>query len=110
MQTDEQRLVFGGNRANDHVFAVFHRPGSDVLRGVGTNRGAGQLIALDIWAVDNDSGVEGKQSLGRSEERIDVDLLDPWLLGDQVAEANQQFLECGDVDGFASANALQSFE
>ena len=45
--------------------------------------------------------------LGRGEQGVDVDLLDPGLLDDQLAEPHQELLQGREVDRLAAADALQ---
>ncbi len=68
-----QRLIFRSNRANEHLRAVLHGPAPDVLRRVGANGGARKLFGGNIRGVENDAGVERDDSVGRSEQRVDVD-------------------------------------
>ena len=44
-------------------------------------------------SCSDDAGVEGDQAVWRGQQRVDVDLLDPALLDDQLAEAHEQLLE-----------------
>ncbi len=60
--------------------------------------------------MQDDARVERNQVLGRRQQRIDVDFLDPRLLDHELAEAHQQVFELGDVDGLASTNAFQRGE
>jgi hypothetical protein len=41
-----------------------------------------------LRVVQNDTGVEGYQALRRGQERVDVELLDPGLLDDELACAH----------------------
>ena len=54
--------------------------------------------------------VQRQQPLRRGEQRVDVDLLDPALLDDQVAEPDQELLERGQVHRRAAAHALERRE
>ena len=45
---------------------------------------------------------------GRSEQRVDVDFGNPGLLDDELAEADEQLFEGGQVDRSATADALES--
>ena len=67
----------------------------------------GKLAFLDVLAVQDDAGVERQQPLGRGQQRVDVDFLDPALLDHELAEADQQLLERGQVDRLAAAHALE---
>src|SRR5688572_230497 len=53
------------------------------------------------------SGIQRYGSLGRCEQRIDVDLLDARLLDDELAETNKQFFQRHQVDRCATAHARQ---
>ena len=87
-------------------FFSFHS--ADVLRRVGADGELGQILRLgDVRVVQHDAGVEGDQAVRRSEQRVDVDLLDPALLDDELAEADQQLLERGEVHRLAAADAFE---
>ena len=60
--------------------------------------------------MEHDAGIERDQALRRGEQRVDVDLLDPALFDDELAEADQQLVERGEVDRRAAADALQRGE
>ena len=67
----------------------------DETRCVGYGRiaGRGQLRLLHLRPVDDDACVQRQQAIGRGQQRVDVDLLDPTLLDDEVAEPDQELLE-----------------
>ena len=99
MEAHHQRLVLGPDRAYRHGRAVAQRFVGDVLRRVGTDRRFAEgPRPRRLGVVQDDAGVEGDQALGRGQERVDVELLDPGLLDDELAEAHEQPLQRPDVD------------
>ena len=74
--------------------------GDDVLGRIGADgRAAAAGPRVDLRAVQDHAGVERDQPLRRGEQRVDVDLLDPALLDDQLAEADQELLQRGQSTG-----------
>ena len=67
-------------------------------------------VFLHVEAVNHDPRVERQQPLRRSQQRVDVDFLDPALLDNQLAEAHQQLFQRGDIDRRATANSFQRGE
>src|SRR5262245_6646374 len=57
--------------------------------------------------MEHDSSIERDQAFGGGEQGVDVDLLDARLLDDERAEAHEEPLERGQVDGTAAADALE---
>ena len=108
VETNHQRLVFGTNRTQDDVGAVLHAPGADVLHRIRANGQARQVALGHIRRLEHDAGVQSDQSILGSEQRVDIDFLDPALLRHQVAEADQQAFERGQVDGLSSAHAASA--
>ena len=96
MKSRHQRLVLGTNRPNGHLvpFLSVHR--RRIAR-VGPNRERRQRVG-EVRRMQHDAGIERDQPLRRDEQRVDVDLLDPALFDDELAEANQQLVERGEVD------------
>ena len=85
-------------------------PGRHVLHRIGANGGTRKLVFGRVRLVQDDAGVERDQAIGRGEQRVDVDLFDPALLDDQLAEADDQGIERVEVDGFAAAHAFERGE
>ena len=83
----------------------------DVLRGIGADRRAraGRSSRV-VRVVQDHAGVEGDQALGRGEQRVDVDLLDPGLLDDELAEADEQLLQRARSTGARPRTPLQRLE
>ena len=92
VELHHQGLVLGPDRAYRHGRAVAQLFVGDVLRGVGTDRRARKVLFARLRVVQNHAGVEGYEALGRGEERVDVQLFDPGLLDDELANAHEQFL------------------
>src|SRR5262245_42157247 len=57
--------------------------------------------------MNNHSCVERNQTLGRGQQRVDINLSDPGLFHHQLTESHQKLLERGHVDGLTAANTLQ---
>src|SRR5918994_1188080 len=110
VESHHQGLVFGSDRAYRHRRAVAQLFVGDVLFRVRTDRGSWEIFVLRLGVVQNDTGVEGYQALRRGQERVDVELLDPGLLDDELAGANEQPLQCADVDGRPTPDASQRLE
>ena len=97
MERDHQRLVLGADRAGGRAGAVLGGPGD---RRIGSDTGgwrAEESRVVDVPVVDDHPGVQRQEPVRRGEQGIDVDLLDPALLDDQMAEADQKLLERGQV-------------
>ena len=60
--------------------------------------------------MQDDARVESDEAIGGSEQRVDVDLFDPALLDNQLAEADDESIERIEVNGFASAHAFEGGE
>ena len=58
-----------------------------------------------IEPVDDNPGVQRQEPLGRGEQGIDVDLLDPLLLDDKLAEPDHELIEGGDIDRPAATDS-----
>ena len=58
----------------------------------------------DVLIVDDHPGVERQEPFGRREQGIDVNLLDPALLDDQIAKTDEQLLERRQVHRPPAAN------
>ena len=71
-------------------------------------RGSSSSRTFGPWRITR--RVERQKPLRRGEQGVDVDLLDPALLDDQVAEANQKLLERGQVHRLAAAHAFERRE
>ena len=87
--------------------AVLHRPRRDVAGGIGADGSLGHLVQRDFGAVHHHARVERDQAVRRGQQRIDVDFLDPALLGHQRAEAHQEHFERGQIHRLAAAHAFQ---
>ena len=98
VEAHHQGLVLGPDRAYRHWRAVAQLFVGDVLLRVRTDRRSWEVLFLRLGVVQNDTGVEGYQALGRGQERVDVELFDPGLLDDELAYANEQPLQGADVD------------
>ena len=67
------------------------------------------VAAADACAVDDHTGVEGNHVLGGSEERVDIELDDLRVVGDQVGEAHQDLDQSINVNGRTPAIAAQQW-
>ena len=108
MERHEQRFVLGPDGTEDDTSSVRRSPGSDVLAGIGANGEPRQVGFVDILARARSRARRGRDPLGRGEQRIDIDLLDPRLLDDQLAEPHQELLKRGQVDRRPAADALRA--
>jgi len=77
-----------------------------VLR-IRSDRGFRQLLLLQLGVVDNDPRIQRQQPLRRRQQRINVDLLDPAVLDNKLAEAHEQLFQAGDIYRLAATNPLQ---
>ena len=78
--------------------------------GYGTDGGLGQFVLGHFRAVHHHARIQRQQPLGRGQQRVDVDLLDPALLDHQLAEAHQQVFQRRQIHRLAPAHALQRGE
>ena len=80
----------------------------------------GQADAVHSWDAGVGSVADGLQKLldvpegeqlpRRSQKRVDVQLLDPRLFGDQPAEPHQQLSQGGNVDRIPATNPFEGCE
>ena len=87
--------------------AVLHLPAGGVLGRVGPDGQLGQLVLGRLRVVQDDAGVERDQVVAGGKQRVDVDLLDPALFGDELAEADHELLQGGEVHRLAPAHAFE---
>ena len=66
-----------------------------------------QVLLFRVRIVQHHARVERQQALRRSEQRIDVDLLNPAVLDHQSAKPHHQIFQRVQVDWPASANPFQ---
>ncbi len=57
--------------------------------------------------MDNDASIQCNQALRGSQQWVDVQFFDPWLLADQVAEADHNLLQQVQVDRWPAAHTFQ---
>ena len=76
---------------------------------VGYGRIAGRRISASSYfrTVDDHARIERQQPIRRSQERVDVELLDPGLLDDQMAEAHEKLFKSREVNRPAAAHAFE---
>src|ERR1019366_4369373 len=110
VELHQQWLVFGTDRAGGDRRLVFQFPRHDILHRIRPDGRLGQLVLRRFRIVQHDARIERKNSFRRDEQRIDVNLRDPRLLDDELAEAHEQLFERGDVRGLASAHAFERGE
>ena len=108
VEVHHQRLVLGPDRPDRRASCPSGQVHvRDVLPRVGPDRQARQVPRVGRRVMEDDARVERDQPLGRCEQRVDVDLADPALLDDELAEADEELLELVEVDAAAPADALE---
>ena len=110
MEGDDQRFVLGTDGPDEHARARAGLPGRRILDWIRANGRTGELVFGGIGLLQHDARVERDEAIGGSEQRVDVDLFDPALLDDQLAEADDESIEGIEVDGFAAAHAFERGE
>ena len=90
MQLDEKQFVFGTDRTDLNLHTILHCGRPHVTLRIGSNGEARNVLFLCFLGIYNDACIERDQAVGRGEQRIDVDFLDPALLNDQLTEADEQ--------------------
>ena len=104
MEPGQGRFVLGPDRPDDDRRPRLVADLADVGVRVGADRESWQLALRDGRRMEDDPGVEGDDSLRRGEERVDIDLRDPRLLGDELTEADEERSENVDVDRSTAAD------
>src|SRR5439155_10426897 len=99
----DQRLVLGPDGADDDLAAVAQLERGGVLARVG---GEGQARRLGAGRTEQGPRVQGDDALRRRQQWVAVDLADLGEVDQQLSEADQQRLQCGQVDGLPAAHAL----
>src|ERR1700758_5183514 len=107
MQPDHERLVFGADRADQHGDFVPGDPRLGVLDRIRADGGTGQRRFWNIGIATHTQRIEVGESFVGSGDGVYVDLLDPRLFDDQVAEADQKFLKPSEVNSSAATNAFE---
>ncbi len=107
MEFCHRGFVFGTDRPDQNLRSILHRPRRNILHWVGPDRGTRQLILGHLRVLQHDARVERKNFLRRGQKGIDVHFLDPRLLDNQPAEANQNIFERGHIHRRAPAHSLQ---
>ena len=110
MELDHQRLVLRADRPDRDGRAVAQLPRGDVLRRIRPDRERREVFVAKLRAVENDARVERHEVAAADVERVDVDLLDPALLDDEVAEAHEQLVEAREIDRGAATHAVERGE
>src|SRR5262245_23156792 len=59
--------------------------------------------------MDDDARIQCEQTFRRGEQRIDVHLSDPRLIDHELGETYKQLFQGREVNGLASADALEGF-
>src|SRR5262249_17513245 len=96
VEFDHHRLVFGTYGTNEYLSSVLHHPRRDVLDRIRSYCRLRKIFALRLKSMNDYTRVErNERRVGSGEQRIDVDLLDPRLLDDESAEADNQLFERG---------------
>ena len=106
VKLDHERLVLRPNRTNGDSLIV-DLSLAKVLDGIWPDCRSWQIRVRHARIVQNNSRIERDDLFGRNDKRIDVDLLDPALFDDQLAEAHKKFFERGKIDSIASAKTFQ---
>jgi hypothetical protein len=108
MELDDERLIFGPDRPHPVDLAVGAGPGAGVPAWIGADGQARQVLDVRCRIVEDDPRVERDQALRRGEQRVDVELADPALLDDELAEADEELLQLVQVHALAAADPLES--
>src|SRR6266699_2767753 len=107
MKIHQQGFVLGTNWTYRDTASIVERNLLFVSRRIRPDRELGQLRAGGVRSVYDHSCIQSDQAFVRRQQRIDVDFLDPALLGNQSAEFDQQVLETCEVDRFSSPHSLE---
>ena len=83
MEVDQQWLVLGSDRSDRERLATRRAERCDVAQRVRPDGEPRQIRVGNLRGVKHDPRVERDEVLGRGEERVDVDLGDAALLGDE---------------------------
>ena len=107
VEPHHQRLVLRADRADHDRRAVRHRPAARrTASGTGGSPGAAAVLGVTSGPCSTTRASSAISPSRRREQRVDVDLLDPRLLDDELAEPHQQLLQRGEVHRLAAAHAL----
>ena len=107
VERNQQRLVVGPDRSDREPRAVAGGLVPDVFGRVRANGGPGQLRDRERGIVQDDARIQRDDARRRRQQRVDVDLVDPALVGDEIAEAHEQRREAVEIDGGPAANTAQ---
>src|ERR1700692_3002581 len=99
MEIDQEGFVLGSNWTDLDFRTVGEREWFFIPAGIGADGQTRQLRPVRMAARYDHSGTQRDQPLRGRQQRIDIDLFDPALLGDELAEPDQELLEGGQVDG-----------
>src|SRR5688572_7488965 len=83
-------------------------PVTDIFSGVRPNCQPGEQIRFGVRRVEDDTTIQPDDPARRSEEWVDLNLLDPGLLSDELTKTNQDLFERDHIDGLSAADALES--
>ncbi len=72
--------------------------------------GRGSLSSAISGTVEDNARVQGHDPFRRGQQRVDVDLPDPRLLHNHLAEPHHEFFEASQINRLASADSLQRRE
>ena len=107
MELHHHRFVLGTNRPDVDLLAAAQTPRQLVLGRIGPDGRFGEVLVLGRSGMQHDARVERQQALGRGQQRVDVDLLDPRLLDHELAEADEQLFQAGEVHRRAATHAFE---
>src|SRR5262249_25348435 len=109
VELHHERLVFWTNRAKRDRGSVLQAAFRDILDGIRTNRWPRQMVRLDGGIMNHNPRIQRQQALRSRQQRIDIDFLNPWLLDDELTEADQYFFESSEIYRFAAMPTAQGF-
>src|ERR1035441_3848518 len=95
MKFDNHRFVFRPDGAEEDRLSLLGRARGYVLLGIGTNRKTWQIFFPSSGIVQSYPCIQRDQAFRRSQQRVDIDLLNPALLRNQAAEAHEHVIESG---------------
>src|ERR1017187_2630833 len=110
VEVHHQWLILGTNGTDDNRRAVLHIGRAAVLSWIGSNRELRQAVFGHARLMQHHARVKRDQPLGRREQRIYVDFLDPALFNHELAETNQQLLQCREINRRSPAYTFQGRE
>ena len=110
VELHHQRLVLRTDRPDQYWCSGLGLPLSDVLSRVGPNGSRGQSFEGCVCDMKHNPCIQGKKATARRKQWIDIDFLDPGLLDDKPAEANNNSFQGVDVHWSAAPHTFECGE